>query len=221
MEDARHVPSKTRPVSIMRDVRTPFLQIYRINALRALGGLAACLITVTSAPPSLPVVQLLFEIFGTMAILIAIAGRGWSLFYIGGRKNAELVTSGPYSICRNPLYFFSLVGIAGVGAQTGSLLSMTMLLIAAYLAFDMAMRGEETYLAGRYGERFEAYAKTTPRLWPAFSLWRECEGLPLRSERAIGSLRDGIVFLGAWIAIELIRMGQASGLLPVLVVLPA
>lgn len=200
--------------------RLPFLQIYRINALRLFGGLALGLITITGSPPALPLVAVVFEVIGTMAIFIAIAGRGWSLFYIGGRKNAELITSGPYSISRNPLYLFSLVGVAGIGAQTGSILSTAMLVLAAYLAFDMAMRGEEAYLASRYGRIFDDYKARVPRLWPDFSLWRECEDMPLRSSSAIGSLRDALVFLGAWIAIELVRLGQAAGLLPVVWTLP-
>lgn len=204
----------------MNDIRVPFLQSYRINALRAVGGVAFCLLAITSAPPSFPLVDVAFKLVGAIAIFVAIAGRGWSLFYIGGRKNAELVTTGPYSVTRNPLYFFSLIGIAGVGAQTGSLLSMIVFVLAAYLAFDMAMRGEEAYLGSRYGRGFDDYRMTVPRLWPDISLWRECEDVPLRSARAIGSLRDGIVFLGAWIAIELIRLGQAAGLLPVVWILP-
>ncbi|MCD2182853.1 methyltransferase family protein [Rhizobium sp. GN54] len=204
----------------MNDIRVPFLQIYRINALRALGGLAFGLLVVTAPPPPFPLFDVVFEAMGMIAIFVAIAGRGWSLFYIGGRKNAELVTTGPYSITRNPLYLFSLIGIAGVGAQTGSLLSMTLLVLAAYLAFDMAMRGEEAYLGSRYGRGFETYRDTVPRLWPDLSLWRECEDVPLRSARAIGSLRDGIVFLGAWVVVELVRLGQAAGLLPVLWTLP-
>jgi protein-S-isoprenylcysteine O-methyltransferase Ste14 len=36
------------------------------------------------------------------------------------RKIEELVTVGPYSVMRNPLYFFFILGGIGVGAQSGS-----------------------------------------------------------------------------------------------------
>lgn len=204
----------------MHDARVPFLQIYRINALRVFGAAAFGLLAVTSPPVMPAFVRIILEALGTLAIFVAIAGRGWSLFYIGGRKNSELVDFGPYSICRNPLYFFSLVGIAGIGAQTGSLVCMAVFVAAAYLAFDMAMRGEEAYLGSRYGGAFNDYRRSVPRLLPDPSLWRECEDIPLRSMRAVGSLRDGIVFLGAWLAVELVRVAQVSGLLPVLWTLP-
>jgi len=45
---------------------------------------------------------------GTLLAGVAVTGRAWSLMYISGKKNASLVTVGPYSLCRNPLYFFSI-----------------------------------------------------------------------------------------------------------------
>src|SRR6187399_1591484 len=58
---------------------------------------------------------------GFFLILIAIVGRTWCSMYISGRKLAALVTDGPYSISRNPLYLFSSIAAFGVGAQFGSI----------------------------------------------------------------------------------------------------
>ena len=55
------------------------------------------------------------EITGIGLIGVAIIGRLWCTLYLGGRKAAEVVTKGPYSIARNPLYVFSAIGSAGVG----------------------------------------------------------------------------------------------------------
>ena len=65
----------------------------------------------------------MIEWFGIFAILLCIFGRTWTSLYIGGRKNRALLTKGPYSVVRNPLYVFSILGAAGAGAQLGSVIS--------------------------------------------------------------------------------------------------
>ena len=45
-------------------------------------------------------------------------GRIWCSLYIAGYKNNVLVIEGPYSMCRNPLYFFSFIGGIGVACAT-------------------------------------------------------------------------------------------------------
>src|SRR4029453_14157849 len=57
----------------------------------------------------------MIEWFGIFAILLCIFGRTWTSLYIGGRKNRALLTKGPYSVVRNPLYCFSILGAAGCG----------------------------------------------------------------------------------------------------------
>ena len=49
-----------------------------------------------------------FLLFFTGITLVGISsmGRMWCSLYIAGYKDNRLVTEGPYSLCRNPLYFF-------------------------------------------------------------------------------------------------------------------
>ena len=58
----------------------------------------------------------LIEWSGIAAIIVCILGRTWASLYIAGRKIEQFVTDGPYSVMRNPLYFFSIIGTAGAGA---------------------------------------------------------------------------------------------------------
>jgi protein-S-isoprenylcysteine O-methyltransferase Ste14 len=71
--------------------------------------------------PSGGTVHEMIEWAGIVFIVICILGRTWTSLYIGGRKIEQLVMIGPYSITRNPLYFFSVIGAAGFGAQLGSI----------------------------------------------------------------------------------------------------
>lgn len=48
-----------------------------------------------------------WEVLSFVFLLVAALGRVWTSAYISGRKNHELVVNGPYSLTRNPLYFFS------------------------------------------------------------------------------------------------------------------
>ncbi|HRK69547.1 MAG TPA: methyltransferase, partial [Hyphomonas sp.] len=68
-----------------------------------------------------PLVYSQIEHAGIFLIFVAIAGRTWSALHIGGNKKVVLVDTGPYSVVRNPLYLFTLIGAAGIGAQTSSL----------------------------------------------------------------------------------------------------
>jgi len=56
------------------------------------------------------------EAVGLAAIVFAIVGRAWCSLYIGGRKKAEIVSRGPYSITRNPLYVFSFFGMSSASS---------------------------------------------------------------------------------------------------------
>lgn len=55
----------------------------------------------------------LLEVLGISLVIFAVLGRFWSILYIGGRKNKEVMQDGPYSMCRHPLYQFSTMGVVG------------------------------------------------------------------------------------------------------------
>ncbi|NBB52778.1 isoprenylcysteine carboxylmethyltransferase family protein [Rhizobium sp. CRIBSB] len=160
------------------------------------------------------------EALGLAAIAVAIVGRAWCSLYIGGRKKAEIVTRGPYSLCRNPLYIFSFIGSFGMGAQAGSLTVGLLFLAVTVLIFSQTVRREERFLAGAFGDPYRAYMKRTPRFVPNFSLWNDEKELIVRPEFFLLTLRDGMVLLLAVPLFELIDMGQADGWLKVFAYLP-
>ena len=50
---------------------------------------------------------------GVLMVVFGWFGRIWASLYIEGNKTKNLVTSGPFSMVRNPLYFFSLIMLLG------------------------------------------------------------------------------------------------------------
>jgi len=160
------------------------------------------------------------EAVGLAAIVLSIVGRAWCTLYIGGRKKAEVVDRGPYSISRNPLYVFSFVGAFGVGAQSGSLVIAAAFMGAAMLVFHFTVQREEAFLLREFGETYTRYCARTPRFWPRFSLWRDADELIIRPSLFLRTIRDGLVFLVAIPVFELIDAGQAMNVLGVEICLP-
>jgi len=154
---------------------------------------------------------------GLCLIMTAVIGRLWATLYIGGRKNAALITSGPYSITRNPLYCFSILGAAGIGLVFGSLVIAGLLggSIAALLITKA--RDEATMLGQHFGVEYAAYAARVPLLWPRASHYQD-DGVPSFQPAALRrAMRDGLLFLFSVPVAELLDCARAAGLLPQLV----
>ena len=114
-------------------------------------------------------------LFSTGLGLAAIGstGRIWCSFFISGRKDGELVTEGPYSISRNPLYVFSCIGLVGVGLSTETLTYPLLFLVIFGLYYPGIMAREERRLEELFGESFRQYRQRVPRFWPNPGLYCE------------------------------------------------
>jgi protein-S-isoprenylcysteine O-methyltransferase Ste14 len=160
------------------------------------------------------------EATGQLMILIGIAGRAWCTMHIGGQKFTELVTAGPFSVSRNPLYVFSLIAAFGAGLQTGSLLFATLTTIGVWIVIHATVRKEETALGARFGEAYAAYCARTPRYGPRLSSWRGQDSVVVTMPLFYRTLADGLLFYLIVPVAELIDWLQALGSLPVLLKLP-
>lgn len=120
------------------------------------------------APALPPVARVVLDGLALLLVTFAVLGRIWCSLFIAGRKDAELVTGGPYALCRHPLYLLSLAGGLGLGLATHSLLLAGGTVVVLYALFASAMRNEDAFLASRHGAAFAEYAARTPRMWPGF-----------------------------------------------------
>lgn len=173
-----------------------------------------------STHPSGESVHEMIEWFGIVLIVICILGRTWCTLYIGGRKIEQFVTEGPYSVARNPLYFFSILGAAGAGAQLGSVISAVVFGVLAWAVFYVVVLQEERLLAGRYGEAFAAYVASVPRFLPNPRLWRDAPTVTVAPPKILRTFADAMMFLLSVPIAEGFEKLQHIGILPVLLYLP-
>lgn len=160
------------------------------------------------------------EWVGIGLIICCIVGRTWASLYIGGRKIKELVQFGPYSVSRNPLYVFTFIGAAGVGAQLGSVTLAFFCAVVCWAIFSFVVQKEEQALLIKFGVPFRRYLRQVPRFIPAFRLWRDLEIVEVRPKIIRSTFLDACVFLLAIPLAEAFECLQEFGLLPVLLRLP-
>jgi len=152
---------------------------------------------------------------GFALIIVCVLGRTWCTCYIGGKKNKVLIEHGPYSLVRNPLYVFSVIGAAGIGAQFGSLTIALLLPLVTTLVLRSVVQKEEVELAKRFGQSYGAYVARVPRFLPRLSLWQDLDELTLRHDLVAKTLLQASLFLLAIPFAEAVEKAQQLGWLPV------
>ncbi|KQT44643.1 hypothetical protein ASG43_14190 [Aureimonas sp. Leaf454] len=201
------------------DLDLSHFQRLRRGVLAALLAAAFLALAVVGSSHGQAVHELIEQV-GFALMVVGIAGRIWCTFYIGGRKSAEIVDAGPYSMTRNPLYLFSTVAAAGVGAQTGSVILALAFAAGCALAFQPVIRREERHLARLFGAPYQAYLDRVPRFVPNVCAYRDRPEMTIRTDRVYRTLTDGLVFLAAIPLFEGIELLQAGGYLPIRLLLP-
>lgn len=197
------------------------VQTIRKLVLFAAGALGVFIFAVSNSRyPSDGTLHELIEWIGIVLIVTCILGRTWASLYIGGRKIEDLVTIGPYSTMRNPLYFFSILGAAGVGAQVGSIVVALVCGLIAYVVFYVVVLQEEKVLIDRYGDTFRRYMARVPRFIPHPRLWTDEPTLTIRPPRVLMTFADALLFLLAVPLAEGFEYLQEAGVIPVLFLLP-
>jgi protein-S-isoprenylcysteine O-methyltransferase Ste14 len=186
-------------------------RLYIFLAILVMGAL----LLVSQSVWSQSLLSLSIRAIGILLISAGILGRIWCTFYIGGRKSNEVVTDGPYSIMRNPLYFFSSIASVGVGAQTGSIILALLVGTLCVIAFLIVIRREEAFLGGTFGAAYSQYCARVPRFFPNFSLFRDPETIAVSTTRVYQTLLDGLVFFIAVPLLALVEYAQIIGWLPV------
>jgi protein-S-isoprenylcysteine O-methyltransferase Ste14 len=178
---------------------------FRKPASFAMAAMLLVLLIITQ-PANFGAVQYeILEQFGYILVFVAVLGRIWCTLYIAGRKNKQLCTTGPYEVCRNPLYLFSFIGLIGVCFAAANLMLAVIAASAYLLYYRGVIGGEERRLAAIFGTAFDHYLASTPKFWPRLKLPRNDDILMVDSRIFTRSLMEVVWFLFAINFIEIIE----------------
>lgn len=113
-----------------------------------------------------------------LGLLITVSGQlirgatiGLAYIIRGGKEGKvyaeQLVTTGIFSHCRNPLYVGNVLMLLGVGVLSNSLLYVTIVMPVFLLIYQAIVLAEESFLRNKFGEAFNEYCSRVNRWVPS------------------------------------------------------
>jgi protein-S-isoprenylcysteine O-methyltransferase Ste14 len=162
---------------------------------------------------------------GLIGFLVAVLGQvcrvitiGLAYIIRGGKDHKvyaeELVTSGLYSHCRNPMYVGNFFLLLGLAIASNSWL-FTLVGIPLSLAMHKAIvAAEENFLRNKFGAQFDAYCARVPRWVPRLAgLGKTVSGMQFDWRRVVmKEYRAGFDWFSATALVVLVNLYR-SGLL--------
>jgi protein-S-isoprenylcysteine O-methyltransferase Ste14 len=89
-----------------------------------------------------------------------------------GYKKGQLVTEGPYSVVRHPIYAAWILLICPGLVLFFRSWPMLFVPLIAYVSFKVSIPKEEDYLKEKYGQAYLDYRLRVNELFPTWKLWR-------------------------------------------------
>lgn len=148
-------------------------------------------------------------------------GRLWCSLYIAGYKNNVLVIEGPYSMCRNPLYFFSFLGGIGVCCATETISIPILLAMAFAVYYPGVIKKEQKRLTELFGEPYAKYCREVPSFFPSFTKLKPApETYSVNPKTFTHNIFDALWFIWLIGIFEFISGLHEAGVLPVFFRIP-
>ena len=175
-----------------------------------------CLILISQhIYPEDSVMDMVLEYSGYICLAIAALGRIWSSAYIAGRKNHTLVTVGPYSMVRNPLYLFSFIGFLGAGMVTESVMITLVFGLVFFATHWATILEEERRLGQLFSDTYGDYAARVPRFIPQPWLLNNPDTVAFSPRTFTRALLDSSLIVCAIPISNMIEWAHLHSLLPV------
>jgi protein-S-isoprenylcysteine O-methyltransferase Ste14 len=106
---------------------------------------------------------------GLILLAVGTILREWSIWILGKhftgqvqvRKNAKLVTNGPYSYIRHPSYTGGMLSLIGITLAVGTWFGTLIAFVLSLIAFQYRIHVEEEALQEVFGSEYEDYRNRT------------------------------------------------------------
>lgn len=142
------------------------------------------------------------SIMGLVTVALGLAIRSWAAGVIN--KSKVLATTGPYRLCRHPLYLGSLLMMFGFCVLIGSLLDACVVFGPVLAIYLLTIQREERRLAERHGAAWAQYAATAPQFFPYRPFrqfgcdWSFAQWLDNREYKAAATATAALLLLHLW-----------------------
>ena len=187
--------------------------------LFAVGFLLIIVFTTDSWGENDPI-DLITEWTGYIFLIAATLGRLWCSIYIGGYKNDRVISEGPYSIVRHPLYLLSFLGGLGLALAAENLLLVGFVIILFLTYYPSVALQEEKYLEAKFGQDYIDYKKKTPRWLPRLSNYHEPEQYLVKTKYIRRAMFDSMWFIWLFMLLRIVEVLQELHFLPVILKIP-
>ncbi|MBK8698745.1 MAG: DUF1295 domain-containing protein [Saprospiraceae bacterium] len=152
---------------------------------------------------TLPEIACLF--LSLAGLLVRIITVGFTPANTSGRNTAgqladTLNTSGMYSVVRHPLYLGNYLMWAGIAALTGNALFVLAFTLGYIIYYERIMYAEEHFLAGKFGDTFQAWASRVPLFIPAPGQWVKND-LTFSWKKVLRKEKNGLLAIFVMIAL--------------------
>jgi protein-S-isoprenylcysteine O-methyltransferase Ste14 len=164
-------------------------------------GLSPLLLALALALVSAPIVppgswlQFDLDSLGWLSFAMGASFRWWGALYVAGSPRGALVTSGPFSICRNPMQIGNLLLGSSLVLFVGSATFAAGFVLAAIAYLSIAVGAEQRQLARRFGSEYRQYCGQVPRLWIRPGLFRSQETLFVSAHELGHELRLATIWM--------------------------
>ena len=183
-------PQATQPASAPTEPQGPppggLLFTYR-NALPVICAVLLSIFAVLQVlVPRLRVPVSVWELsLGAIFVIVGVTLRIWCILQIGGsaRKTSKpkanrIISWGPYSLTRNPIYVANMSVVWGFALLVAGVWALPVVAVALWLWYDAVVRREEAFLEASHPGDYDAYKKIANRWIPRLRYSRRPQDVP-------------------------------------------